>query len=136
MQEGLLPKLRATPSPAFAKIAIVSQGLLPKLRATPSPAFTKIAIVSQHRFYLAMENHLIDGYLTEKFFQGLISSTVMVYMGAPDASSLSPAPNSFIDASRFSSVKELAAYLKKVDADEELYQYHFRWRENLTRPED
>ena len=35
------------------------------------------SVARQHRFYLAMENHLIDGYLTEKFFQvrGLIAAS-------------------------------------------------------------
>ena len=38
----------------------------------------KMLIASTYKFYLAIENSILRDYCTEKFFQGFMTSTVMV----------------------------------------------------------
>ena len=54
---------------------------------------------------------------------------VPVVMGAPpeDYRKVAP-PRSYIHVDDFASPRELAAYLRKVDADDALYNDYFRWK--------
>ena len=53
--------------------------------------------ISNYMFYLAFENSIETGYVTEKLFDGLIAGTVPIYLGsAPDAKKLIPHPKAVI----------------------------------------
>ena len=54
-------------------------------------------------FVLSVENSRVPGYITEKFWDGLLSGRVMVYLGAPDLAEHVPTGREapFIDASEF-----------------------------------
>lgn len=60
------------------------------------------------KFYLALENHNCEGYLTEKALKSLMRGQVPIYMGAPEVAQLLP-PGSYIDATAFKTGAELGA---------------------------
>ena len=53
--------------------------------------------ISNYMFYLAFENSIETGYVTEKLFDGLIAGTVPIYLGSTvEARKLIPHPKSVI----------------------------------------
>jgi hypothetical protein len=60
---------------------------------------SKERISSQYKFNLVIENEILEDYVTEKFFEGLKTGSLMVYLGAPNIKEYAPALSSFIDAS-------------------------------------
>ena len=95
----------------------------------PNRFFLKAWISSQYRFYLAVENTIMDDYITEKFFMGFkLNATIMIYLGAPNAIAYAPSPNSFIHANAFQSVSALVDYVHRVNNDPVLFQSYFAWR--------
>ena len=84
-------------------------------------------------FCSAMENTILDDYVTEMFFEGFkMGQTVMVYFGAPNAREYAPAPHSFIHVNSFPSVANLANYLEMVANNPTLFQSYFAWRFNSS----
>ncbi|RZF32646.1 hypothetical protein LSTR_LSTR004074 [Laodelphax striatellus] len=87
-----------------------------------------------YKFYLAFENSNCREYITEKFWEnGLQHNVIPIVMGAPreDYELVSP-KHSFIHVEDFDSPKDLAAYLHKVDQDDDLYNSYFK---NITMRE-
>ena len=96
---------------------------------------------SQYKFYVAYENSMCNGYVTEKPWIGLIFSMVpLVAGGGSGAYKAVLPPNSYIDLTKFKSVKAVAEYLKLLDGDDALYQEYFAWKHQykfgLYTPED
>ena len=83
-----------------------------------------IRIVSKYRMVITFENSIQTDYMSEKINLAYRSGAIPVYWGPPEIYSWVPGDHSFIDASKFLGPKELAAYLKKVDESDELFQYH------------
>jgi hypothetical protein len=85
----------------------------------------KMVTFSGYRFALCTENesHSIwsRGYVTEKIFDCFYAFTVPIYLGAADIEEHVPA-DCFIDLRRFSSLKELDAYLQDM-SDEVFFGY-------------
>jgi hypothetical protein len=52
----------------------------------------------------------------------------MVYLGAPNAKALAPAPHSYIDAADFPGPEALAAFLVALRADEPRYRRYSAWK--------
>jgi hypothetical protein len=77
-------------------------------------------ITSTYKFYLAFEDSFCDAYITEQFGRLLNLNIIPVVMGSVEVGSILP-PGSYIDVRDFESPKELAGYLKRIDADDELY---------------
>jgi Glycosyltransferase family 10 (fucosyltransferase) C-term/Fucosyltransferase, N-terminal len=90
---------------------------------------TKLATIARYKFCLSLENALEIDYVTEKFFDPLLVGTVPVYRGAPNIDRFAPGDHSFINANKFTSPSELAAYLKELDRDDEAYRRFFQWRD-------
>jgi alpha-1,3-fucosyltransferase len=86
------------------------------------------AIESTYKFYLSFENSICKDYVTEKFFKILDLYMVPIVYGGADYSQHAP-PHSYIDARKFKP-KELAAYLKILDADDSLYSEYFWWKDH------
>ncbi|GAB1604738.1 glycoprotein 3-alpha-L-fucosyltransferase A-like [Argonauta hians] len=83
-----------------------------------------------YKFYLAFENSNCRDYITEKFFvNGLQHDIIPIVMGAHPEDYRKVAPfHSYIHVEDFKSPKELAAYLHKLDRNDELYNAYFKWK--------
>ncbi len=88
----------------------------------------KTLIAGHYKFYLSLENTILDDYVTEKFFEGFLTDSVMVYLGAPNAQRYAPAPHSFINALDFPDPRALAAFLTRLAADPVRYAAYGAWR--------
>jgi hypothetical protein len=88
-------------------------------------------LARRYLFYLAFENNLCQGYITEKAWHwGLEMGAIPVVYGGLSSSDYSTAlpPNSFIDASGFRKVADLVAYLHRVATNESLFNSYHAWR--------
>ncbi|GLH12276.1 Glycoprotein 3-alpha-L-fucosyltransferase A [Gryllus bimaculatus] len=83
-----------------------------------------------YKFYLAFENSNCKDYITEKFYvNGLGRNVLPIVMGARPEDYARNAPyRSYIHVDEFDSARELAAYLLRLDADDDLYNTYFRWK--------
>ncbi len=84
-------------------------------------------IEKKYWFYLAFENSLCKGYVTEKFFRTLEYHIVPVVLGGGNYSAVAP-PHSFIDVSDFSNPRHLASYLQYLIAHPKEYLKYFEWK--------
>ena len=86
-------------------------------------------IMSQYKFYVAYENSMCNGYITEKPWKGLCFNTIPLVAGGGSHAyrSVLP-PNSYIDLEKFKSAETVADYLKLLDSNDTLYQEYFAWR--------
>ena len=87
-----------------------------------------VMLESTYKFYISFENAICPDYVTEKFFKIMGHNLVPIVYGGADYSRHAP-PHSYIDARQFKP-KELAAYLKLLDANETLYNEYFWWKDH------
>lgn len=73
------------------------------------------------KFFLAYENAIHSGYVSEKIIDGIETGAVPVYLGAPDVSGYIP-QGCFINRADFESEEALYVYLKQMP-DEVYHQY-------------
>ena len=66
--------------------------------------------------------------MTEKFFNILPYNVIPVVFNGANMSAIAP-PHSYINAEDFSSVEQLAHYLKLVDRNDSLFASYFWWRD-------
>ncbi|KAL7176568.1 hypothetical protein ACSBR2_029991 [Camellia fascicularis] len=83
--------------------------------------------MSHYKFVLAIENTVTESYVTEKLFYALDSGAVPIYFGAPNVWDFVP-PHSIIDGTKFSSMEELATYVKALANDPVAYAEYHAWR--------
>ncbi|XP_034668715.1 glycoprotein 3-alpha-L-fucosyltransferase A-like [Drosophila subobscura] len=97
-------------------------------KSTPEKCFKLLE--KNYKFYLAFENCNCKDYITQKFLvNALDRGVVPIVMGARPEDYLALAPrHSFIHVDNFDSPKALAAYLKVLDRNDELYNSYFMWR--------
>jgi hypothetical protein len=89
----------------------------------------KMLIATHYKFFVSIENTIMDDYVTEKFYEGFLTDSLMVYLGAPNARRYAPAPHSFINAHDFDSPESLAAHMLELAADPARFSTYFAWRE-------
>ena len=92
----------------------------------------KMLIAGHYKFFVSLENTILDDYVTEKFYEGFMTDTVMVYLGAPNAERYAPAPHSFVNALDFEGPEALAGFLAALAGDEARYRSYLAWK--LERP--
>ncbi len=95
---------------------------------------TKLQTIARYRFTLSFENSVTRDYVTEKFFDPLIAGSVPVYFGAPNIGEFAPGENCFINVASFSGPRELADFLKALDADPDRYDAYLAWKDRPFRP--
>ncbi|KAM9063982.1 alpha-(1,3)-fucosyltransferase 7 [Sarcophilus harrisii] len=88
--------------------------------------------LAPYRFYLAFENSQHRDYITEKLWRNALSAgAVPVALGPPRSTYEAFLPaDAFVHVDDFGSVRELAAFLKGMNASR--YQSFFAWRERLA----
>lgn len=87
-------------------------------------------LLRTYKFYLAFENGFCEDYITEKYWsQALEHDMVPVVMGGADYRDL-VIPKSYINVLDFSSVENLARYLKALDKNSTAYNEYFHWKKN------
>ena len=88
-------------------------------------------LFKRHKFYLAFENALCPDYITEKVWTRLTANIVPIVLGGADYTARLP-PHSYINVKDYSSPKELAKYLHKLDKNDTLYSEYFAWKKNYS----
>ena len=87
--------------------------------------------ISNYQFYLAFENTIEPGYVTEKVYDALLAGTVPVYLGDSSfCKKLIPLPNAVIYLDDFDGkVEQLVEKLKYLSTNETAYEeYRSVWR--------
>lgn len=87
-----------------------------------------------YKFILALENSHCRDYVTEKFWRALTLNVVPVvnWKEAQKGYREFAPPNSYIDIDDFDDLETLAAYIKKLDKNDTLYNSYFEWKKNYT----
>ncbi|XP_054782120.1 alpha-(1,4)-fucosyltransferase-like [Prosopis cineraria] len=83
--------------------------------------------MSHYKFVLAIENTWTNSYVTEKLFYALDSAAIPIYFGAPNIDDFVP-PHSVIDGSKFTTLQDLALYVKALANDSVAYAEYHAWR--------
>lgn len=91
----------------------------------------RISLAKKNRMHLAFEAGTEKDYMTSITWEALLSGAVPVILGAANTMELLPA-NSAIDAKKFNNWDTLAAYVKQVSEDKELWESHQAWRTDET----
>lgn len=89
-------------------------------RLLPPDFLGKLDFIRSYKFTLAVENSIWPGYATEKFVQPMFCNSIPVYVGDPLVGR-SFNNDSYIDFTRFSSLKEMAEFVREVDNDKLLH---------------
>lgn len=100
-----------------------------ELQCLPRRSEMCYRMLQSYKFYMTLANSECSEYITEKFWnQALGQGIVPVVYGAhkTDFERLGP-PNSFIHLSDFSSLKEVAKYLKTLGTDHDTYMQYLQW---------
>lgn len=80
-------------------------------------AKSKSNVLQQYKYSVCYENVFgLNGYITEKIFDSMLSGTVPIYWGADNISSYIP-EECFIDRRNFFDDKSLYKFLKSIDKD-------------------
>ena len=87
----------------------------------------KMRLLRRYKFHLAFENQCEHDYVTEKVWLSLMSGTLPIYYGAPNAKRLVPS-NSMLFYADFDSNEHLAAHLRHLQSNRTAYDAYHRWR--------
>ena len=82
---------------------------------------------NDYKFYLAFENSFCKRYFTKKLWRVMSVDIVPVVLGHVNYSHMLPV-HSYIDVRDFTSPRLLGDYLKRLDANDTLYNEYFRWK--------
>lgn len=118
-------------------LPVDSYGRFQNNRTLPVPDLgteTKLQTIGRYKFCLGLENTMETDYVTEKFFQPLLTGTVPVYRGAPSIADFAPGDHCYIDATKFASPRDLAAHLAWLSANPAEYARYHDWRTRPLRP--
>ena len=80
-------------------------------------------IASKYRMVVTFENRILQDYISEKVVLAYRSGAIPVYWGPSNIYMWVPGNHTFIDASKYSP-RDLAAYLKRIDEDDDLFRFH------------
>jgi hypothetical protein len=78
------------------------------------PHLKKYTLMKEYKFNIAMENAIVDNYLSEKILDPMISLSVPVYIGSPKVDKWIP-KSCFIDIRDFNSLEEMVIFLENMD---------------------
>ncbi len=84
------------------------------------PVDNKLDFISKYKFNLALENSLVEGYVTEKIFEPFAAATIPIYWGS-DYAARDFNPEAYINASDYLSTENLVEAIKRIDTDPDEY---------------
>ena len=87
---------------------------------TGGPVAEKIPFIGGYKFNLALENSMVNGYVTEKLLEPLAAATVPVYWGSRQACR-DFNPDAFINVGDYDSTDSLVEAIRRIDNDDEEY---------------
>ncbi|XP_032241043.1 alpha-(1,3)-fucosyltransferase 11 isoform X2 [Nematostella vectensis] len=93
-----------------------------------SPAFYDF--LAQYKFHIAFENAICQDYMTEKLFRPIEVGSVPIYMGSPKARDWMPNNKTGIFVNDFKSPKELAKFIKDLDANDQEYEKYLEYKQS------
>lgn len=94
----------------------------------------KLELMKSYRFTIAFENATGTDYVTEKFYEPLLSGSVPIYLGAPNIHTFSPSPTAFIDVRNYPDPALLAETIRAYCRDEQKYAGLFAWKQQPINP--
>ena len=62
-----------------------------------APFAVKAELMRRYKYTLSIENSRCDDYVTEKFYDVLLTPSLLLYLGAPNIAEYAPGPHSFVD---------------------------------------
>jgi len=80
----------------------------------------KIKFLQRYKFTLAVENAIWPGYSTEKLVDPMYVNSIPIYVGDPMLRRCFN-PDSYIDFSQFSFIKEMIERIREIDNNRDLY---------------
>lgn len=95
---------------------------------------SKMELLKSYHFTIAFENAVGKDYVTEKFYEPLLSGSVPIYLGAPNINDFSPSPSAFINVCDYPDPKDLADVIKRYCEDEQMYTTFFDWKKRPINP--
>jgi len=90
------------------------------------------SVVSRFWFWIALENSVCDGYISEKFLRPMWAGSIPIVFetsGIPGYSVLWP-EHSYINAADYADVEALVKDIKLIAQDQDRYLSYFAWRKN------
>lgn len=82
----------------------------------------------RYKFQLSFENSNCVDYVTEKYWKAIDLGIVPVVLGGSGYGKDIAIPGSFIDVTKYKTVKDLADHLKYLDNNDGAYRMYFEWR--------
>eukprot|EP01006_Ploeotia_vitrea_P030592 TRINITY_DN62971_c0_g3_i2.p1 TRINITY_DN62971_c0_g3~~TRINITY_DN62971_c0_g3_i2.p1 ORF type:complete len:845 (+),score=398.36 TRINITY_DN62971_c0_g3_i2:21-2555(+) len=82
--------------------------------------------MDRYKFYLSFDNTICYDHVSEKTWRTLIYAMVPVALSAPNINTLMPNHDTLINVRDYTSIKDLAAYINKVNGDDRLLRRHLR----------
>ena len=100
---------------------------------SPKNKTCKDLLLKPYKFYLAFENANCVEYITEKLWRALKKGMIPIVYGGriEDYTHLAP-PNSFLHLDNFTSIRELATYMKRLDRNDDEFNRYFQWRSSYS----
>lgn len=94
---------------------------------------TKLEIFRRYKCVIAFENSMNRDYVTEKYYDALLTGAVPVYLGAPNIAEYSPGATCCINVDAYGNPRELARYLLALDFDETMRHSLIAWKQQPFR---
>ena len=85
------------------------------------PVADKFEFDKKHKFSIAFENCIAEGYTTEKIIQAFAAGTIPIYLGNPSIVK-EINPKAFVNCQDFSSLQEVVEHVIRIDTDDMLYR--------------
>ncbi|KAL6743662.1 hypothetical protein Aduo_016679 [Ancylostoma duodenale] len=86
-------------------------------------------LIRPYKFYISLENSNCVDYVTEKFYESLISRmAVPIVLKRQTYLDVGAPPNSFVAIDDFATISEMVKFVNEVAADKEKYLQFHRWR--------
>ncbi|EYB88013.1 hypothetical protein Y032_0253g254 [Ancylostoma ceylanicum] len=85
-------------------------------------------LYGQYPFYLAVENSVCKDYITEKYWDRTSIPSIPIVMRRKIYESSNMPPHSFIAMDDYSSPREMAEHLLRLESDKKAYAEYFAWR--------